>query len=137
VPPRQPPAAKADGNPPLGLDGYCPVTLIERMQWQKGDVRYGAIHRGRTYLFAGQEEQRRFLAQPDHLSPMLSGNDPVEFVERGFLVPGKREHGLGHGRQIYLFASEQSLRQFADSPGHYVSVVHQAMQQAPRDSRPR
>ncbi|MEX0711052.1 MAG: thioredoxin family protein, partial [Pirellulales bacterium] len=39
------------GNPPLGLDGYCPVTLGEKRVWQIGDVRWGAIHRGRTYLF--------------------------------------------------------------------------------------
>ena len=59
-----PPAAVPEqpGNPPLGLDGFCPVQLTEKGVWSQGNRRWGAIHRGRTYLFAGPEEQRRFLA---------------------------------------------------------------------------
>ena len=56
-PARQPAAVPAvpPGNPPLGMDGYCPVHLTESQQWQRGDVRWGAIHRGRTYLFVSQQ----------------------------------------------------------------------------------
>ena len=60
-------APSMGGNvPALGLDGYCPVTLADQKKWQVGDRRYGVIHRGRTYLFAGPVEQQKFLANPDH-----------------------------------------------------------------------
>ena len=30
------------GNPALGLDGFCPVSLSEKQQWVRGDPRWGA-----------------------------------------------------------------------------------------------
>jgi thiol-disulfide isomerase/thioredoxin/YHS domain-containing protein len=115
-------------NPPIVLDGYCPVTLMEtQKKWTKGDPRYGAIHRGRTYLFAGPDEQKRFLSNPDYYSPALSGYDPVRFAEGGQTVDGNRKHGVFYNEQVYLFADEASLQRFWQSPQHYAEVVHQAM----------
>lgn len=113
------PATKAPANPPVGLDGYCPVTLWEKRVWRSGDKAYGAIHRGRTYLFANEEAQKKFLANPDRYSPVLSGNDPVLRVDRNQDVPGKREHGAFYGDRIYLFASEESFQQFDRDPTRY------------------
>jgi protein disulfide-isomerase len=109
------------GNPPLGLDGYCPVSLAEKYHWVPGDRRWGAIHRGRTYLFAGPEEQRRFLADPDRYAPLFSGNDIVLAVDLGQVVPGMRQHGiflLPSGR-VFLFASEETLEKFKREPARY------------------
>ena len=66
-----------DGSPPLGLDGNCPVQLSEHKKWVRGNPSFGAVHRGRTYLFVSAEDQQKFLANPDHYSPVVSGNDPV------------------------------------------------------------
>ncbi len=109
------------GNPPLGLDGCCPVSLAEKSRWVPGDRRWGAIHRGRTYLFAGPAEQRRFLADPDRYAPLFSGNDIVMAVDGGQVVPGMRQHGvflLPSGR-VLLFASEETLAKFTKEPGRY------------------
>jgi len=111
------------GNPPLCLDGFCPVTLSEKQAWVQGDVRWGAIHRGRTYLFIGPEEQRRFFADPDRYAPVGSGNDVVLAAEQGRAVPGMREHGVFFGNRIYLFASEESLTRFAEKPEVYANQV--------------
>lgn len=121
-------------NPPMGLEGYCPVTLIESMKWTKGDVRFGAIHRGRTYLFATQAEQQRFMANPDKFSPMLSGFDPIKYVEEGKLVDGNRKWGCVHEGHMYLFADEAALTRFEQSPRErqqqMAGAVQQAMQQS-------
>jgi YHS domain-containing protein/thiol-disulfide isomerase/thioredoxin len=128
-----PPAAAMNKKPPLCMEGYCPVTLMgSNAQWKKGDARFGAIHRGKTYLFAGEEEQRAFLANPDAYSPILSGNDPIAFVEQGQVVPGKRTHGIFYGKQVYLFASEQNLQKFWQSPQRYATIVFDTMQRAGR-----
>jgi protein disulfide-isomerase len=121
--PRQPPA----GNPPLGMDGYCPVTLCEKQQWVLGDRRWGAIHRGRTYLFSGQEEQRRFLADPDRYAPVISGNDPVLAIDQGQTAPGMREHGVYFGNRVYLFSSEASLEKFSKNPNVYANHAAEAL----------
>lgn len=129
----QPP--QAGGRPPLGLDGFCPVTLIEVGKWTKGDERFGIIHRGRLYLFANEAEKQRFWQDPDRYAPILSGNDPVEFAEGGHVVPGNRKHGVFFRNQIYLFTTEESLERFWNSPQRYADVAQQAMRRAQERQR--
>ncbi|MEN6405678.1 MAG: thioredoxin fold domain-containing protein [Thermoguttaceae bacterium] len=114
-------------NPPLALDGYCSVSLAERQQWVMGDRRWGAIHRGRTYLFKGPEEQKQFFADPDRYAPMLSGNDIVLASEQGQTVAGRREHGAYFGNRVYLFASEATLDKFTRNPNLYANQASAAM----------
>ncbi len=134
-PPRMPAAAQPPAGPaPLGLDGFCPVTLIERSRtapddphcWIRGDPRWGAVHRGITYLFNSPEEQKRFLANPDRYAPALSGNDAVLAFDRGRLERGRREFGTFCESRIYLFASKETLEAFQKDPQRYVDEVRQA-----------
>jgi thioredoxin-related protein/YHS domain-containing protein len=120
----------ASQAPPIAMEGYCPVTLLEDRKWHKSDPKFGAIHRGRTYLFRTAAEQTKFLTDPDRYSPVLSGLDPVVFAQRGEQVEGKRSYGLTYNRQIYLFADEASLKAFEQSPQAYATAAHTAMLQA-------
>lgn len=122
--------------PPIGMDGYCPVSVTPpgpklKGAWKKGDPRYGAVHRGRTYLFVSAVEQAKFLANPDAYCPVLSGADPVIFAETGKLVDGKREFGMAlthEGRdEMYFFTSEENLLRFNQNPGQFGTIAHQAM----------
>ena len=131
--PAQPPAAQAGspqippGSPPVALDGFCPVTLVERRAWSPGNVAYGVVHRGRTYLFAGPEQVQKFLANPDAYAPVLSGNDPVLALDNQVSVPGRREYGVFSGSRVYLFANEESRNRFQQNPNRYAAEVVQAM----------
>jgi len=122
TPPQLPP-----GSPPIGLEGYCPVTLALRKVWTPGDVRYGVVHRGRTYIFAGAAEKEQFFANPDQYSPVMSGNDPVLALDHKQLVPGHREHGVFFDNRVFLFSSESSLDEFSRNPSRYAAEVLQAM----------
>jgi YHS domain-containing protein/thiol-disulfide isomerase/thioredoxin len=131
APSRHSPAA-ANPAARLGLDGFCPVALMEENRWQAGDKRWGAVHRGRTYLFASRKNQLEFLANPDRYSPVLAGIDPVVLTTQGRIAEGKRAHGVVykdevHGDQIYLFSSEDSLKEFWITPTAYAGTVRQAM----------
>jgi protein disulfide-isomerase len=126
-PPSQPIVQPSGGNPPIGLDGFCPVTLCEKQQWMAGDRRWGAVHRGRTYLFTGPEEQRRFFADPDRFAPVMSGNDLVAVVEQGQTVPGMREYGVFLGPRVFLFASETSREKFEKNPNLYANYATEAV----------
>jgi YHS domain-containing protein len=112
---------------PVALDGFCPVQLVERATWTPGNKLWGARHRGRIYLFAGPEEQRRFLADPDRFAPVSSGNDVVLATDQGRTVPGGREHGVYYGGRVYLFADEASLQRFGSNPNFYAQQTTQAM----------
>ena len=120
-----PPSA---GNPAMCLDGFCPVSLAEKQQWVLGDRRWGAIHRGRTYLFTGPDEQRRFFGDPDRYAPVISGNDIIQAIERGQTVPGIREHGVSFNGHVFLFADEASLEKFSKNPAYYANQALEAIQ---------
>jgi len=122
-----PPSSPAVSHPPLGLDGYCPVRLCQQQDWVMGDRRFGAIHRGRTYLFAGPQEQQQFLANPDRFSPVASGHDPVIALDHRQAAPGFREHGVFYDGRVYLFSNEDSLQRFSQNPHRYAAEILQAM----------
>lgn len=122
--------AQAPATPPIAMDGYCPVSLAEAKDWRKGDRRFGAIHRGRTYLFAGEAEQQRFLENPDQYSPVLSGCDVVKFVEQGTFVDGQRRYGVFVGSHVFLFSDEASRDAFEKNPRHYALATWKALQDA-------
>jgi YHS domain-containing protein/thioredoxin-like negative regulator of GroEL len=115
---------------PLGLEGFCPVTLVESGNWAEGQAGWGARHRGRTYLFRGLEEQQAFLADPDRYAPALSGDDPVAAFDSGTALPGERRYGVTYQQRIYLFASPESRATFAANPQRYTSRVQLAEQPA-------
>ncbi len=127
------------GSPPLGFEGFCPVTMKNEWRWQKGDPSWGAVHRGRTYLFASQAARDEFLkpGNGDVYSPVLGGVDPVLAIDGGKSVPGTRQFSVEYAGNFYLFSSEETLSQFWSSADRYASGVRQAMapQQAPTNYR--
>ncbi len=112
--------------PEPAMAGYCPVTLVDGQKWKKADKKFGAFHRNRLYLFAGAEEQQKFLANPDYYSPVLEGYDPIKYLDSGNLVDGRRDHGVFFNNRVYLFADEPTLQKFWSNPQHYVGLVEQA-----------
>ncbi|MDX1963633.1 MAG: hypothetical protein SFX18_10795 [Pirellulales bacterium] len=123
---------EAAGSPQhLALDGYCPVTLLDHRKlgskaWVKGNLDFGVVHRGRTYLFAGKEQQQKFLLSPDKYSPALYGHDPVYLAQQGHYVLGKREYGLCVGERMFLFANAASLKEFQTHQEQYLTLARQA-----------
>jgi thiol-disulfide isomerase/thioredoxin/YHS domain-containing protein len=123
-------SAQADAPAPLGLGGFCPVTLAEQVKWVKGDPRWGVVHRGRTYLFAGQREMEAFWATPDRFSPVASGYDPVAAIDQGRWIDGQISIGVQFKGRVYLFHSEESYKQFTRQPERYAAEIHQAVQRS-------
>ncbi len=125
--PPSPAPSGAMVQPTFAMDGYCPVHLLESGAWVSGDRRWGAHHRGQTYLFVSEGCQKKFLANADRYAPALSGNDPVALVDRGQTVPGRREHGCYFGmepnRRIVLFADEASYQTFSSNPQRYAGQI--------------
>jgi YHS domain-containing protein len=115
------------GGLPLGLDGFCPVTLAEEQRWQRGDPRSKGQHRDQDYCFASPKHRDKFLTDPDRYTPVLCGYDSVRFLDTGEAIPGKRQHGMWYKDMIYLFADEISLERFAKAPEFYAQKSQEAM----------
>ncbi len=115
---------------PLALDGFCPVSLREKGRWVPGNRRWGAFHQGRTYLFAGAEEQEQFLKNPEPYAPVLSGNDVVVMVEQRQSVPGQRRFGAWYEDHVYLFSNEAAYQKFYNDASRYATAALQSMRAA-------
>jgi len=118
--------APSNGQPrntqAAALGGFCPVTLVERENWQEGDPRWGAVHDGKTYLFAGPEEQQRFLQNPGRYAPALSGIDPVLALDEQQTVAGNLDYSVVFDGRLYMFSSGASLARFRANPQRYCNV---------------
>lgn len=124
------PGSEPGGSMPVGLEGYCAVSLVDRRTWVEGRAKWGVRHRGRTYLFAGPEEQKAFLANPDRYAPGLSGDDPVLAIDLGRKVSGQRQYGVSYRSKIYLFSSPDTKAAFEADPQKYAQRVQLAEQPA-------
>ncbi|MBD14427.1 MAG: hypothetical protein CMJ72_04575 [Planctomycetaceae bacterium] len=115
------------GAPPVAFDGYCAVSLKYEQKWISGQLEYGAYHRGLTFLFAGPEQQQKFLANPDAYCPVFSGLDVVKILEDNQQIEGSRKYGFKYMNAFYLFSSQETMSRFAANPKHYAASVRQAM----------
>jgi YHS domain-containing protein/thiol-disulfide isomerase/thioredoxin len=113
--------------PPVAFDGCCPVTLRTKNAWATGSTAFGAIHRGRTYLFVGDAERQQFMVDPDSYSPVFAGYDPVLLLEKQQTVSGQRKFGYKFGNAFYLFSCVETMEKFKSSPHTYAAGVRQAM----------
>jgi YHS domain-containing protein len=106
----------------LGLNGYCPVTLVEQQQWVLGSPQYHILREGCTYWLAGPKERETFQRAPERFVPVLSGYDPVLWLGKKQLVPGDRRHGVFYDDAIWLFSTEDTLGEFTKVPTSYLAA---------------
>ncbi len=108
------------------LDGYCPVSMLEKEAWVVGKRELGVIHLGEHYYFADRRAQEEFLRAPERFAPVLNGIDIVRFIDERKIVMGSRAFGGVdpiHGR-VFLFSSEETANRFDENFEYY---THQAL----------
>lgn len=124
-------------GPELGLDGYCPVSLLKDQKWVKGNSDFGRIHRGKLYLFANEAAANQFFSTPDALSPALAGFDPVAFAATGKLIDGERKFGVfcetEGSMTIVLFANAANRDEFKANRQKYLQRIRVATENADRN----
>lgn len=104
-----------------GLEGYCPVSLMERELWVPGDPRFAMEYQGKVYLLAGENQRQRFLANPLRYIPAGGGADPVVAVEENRQVLGRTDYCAVYDGRLYLFSGPDSLTRFHQNPKRYAS----------------
>jgi YHS domain-containing protein len=106
------------GGYPLGFEEFCPVSLLERHNWQQGDPRFAAVHRGRAYVFASEADRETFIGNAERYVPAAAGLDPV-MASQGRQVAGVSDYTVIFDGRICLFANENTLTEFMRHPDRY------------------
>ena len=108
---------------PFMLDGFCPVTLVEKRAWKAGDAGVSLVYQGAKYLFASEKARDTFQKKPEHYAVALQGTDVVVLHETQQTVAGTRRFGTRYGSQNYVFSSEENRAKFHAKPEFYESLI--------------
>lgn len=106
----------------VGLQGYCPVCVVEMKKWVKGNPQFSVQQDGKTYLFPNEEQKNMFLDNPAKYTPVLGGDCVVALVEMGKRVPGSLQFAAVHENRLYLFANEKAKSMFVADTGKYADA---------------
>lgn len=100
----------------IGLSGYCPVCIIAKRKWEKGDPQIASTFDGVTYHFPAEPVKAMFDANPEKYVPALSGDCIVCFEKMGKRVPGSVQHAATHNGRLYLFPSDKEKAMYVANP---------------------
>ena len=111
----------------IGLDGYCPVCLVEAKKWEKGAAEHSAVYDGVTYRFPNEAIKKTFLANPAKYVPALGGDCVVCYAKLGKRVPGSTDHVVRYMDRIFLFPGKEQKEVFLKTPGDGFAGVDLAL----------
>ena len=109
-------------NIPVAMNGYCPVCILDMRKWVKGDPRYAVVVDGKKYLFPGEAQMQKFLANTTKYTPAMNGNCVVCYAAGKGMVPGTVFHTARHKDRLYMFPSEDVKAKFMKNPSSFENV---------------
>lgn len=116
------PAAVAQSPRRVGLEGFCPVTLINSDRLRKGHPGLAHKFDGVEYRFTSRAARRAFQTNPLRYLPALGGDCVVCYQEAQIRVSGRLEFASLHHGRLYLFPSRQWKQKFDADPQQYENV---------------
>ncbi len=98
------------------FDGHCLVTAVESREIIDGSPRHQTKYRGHILHFSSEEARQTFLAQPDEYWPLFDGVCSVAMLNDDERVMGKLEYAAFFRKRLWLFSSEEKLKEFLEDP---------------------
>lgn len=112
-------SAQNTNGPRIGLDGYCPVCVIDAGKWEKGQAHIQSTYDGQTYYFPNDAIKQKFDASPAKYVPALGGDCTVCYAKLGKRVPGSIRHAAIHNRRLFLFPSDAEKQAFVKNAAEF------------------
>jgi YHS domain-containing protein len=114
--------AQQTEDQPIGLEGNCPVCIVEANKWEKGSPYYKAIYDRVTYYFPNDSLRQKFVASPAKYVPALGGDSVISYENLGKRVPGSIQYGTRYADRVFLFPIEKELRVFLKNKKKFANV---------------
>ncbi len=115
-------AQEGNKQPPLALEGHCPVCLVKANKWVQGKAEHAATYDGRTYRFPSENEKKAFLEDPAKFVPALHGDCIVCLAKGGVRQAGSIQHTAAHAGRVYLFPSPKEKEMFIANPTEFAKA---------------
>ena len=98
------------------FDGHCLVTAVESREIIDGSPRHQTKYRGHVLHFSSEDAKQTFLAQPNEYWPLFDGICSVAMLNDDERVMGKLEYAAFFRKRLWLFSTEENLKQFLEDP---------------------
>ncbi len=109
-------------EPRIGLEGYCPVCILDANKWAKGSPEHQATYDGLTYYFPEEAVKEKFLASPAKYVPALGGDCIVCYAKLGKRVPGSVNYSARYINRLFLFPGAEQQQAFLSSPQEFADA---------------
>lgn len=103
----------------LGLEGYCPVCIIDARKWEKGRPDIVSTFDGVKYYFPSAAIKAKFDKNPVRYVPALNGDCIVCLEKADKRMAGNVRHAALHNNRLYLFPGEKEKQMFVREPNAY------------------
>lgn len=109
-------------NASPGLDGYCPVCVVEMKAWEKGNPAITSTFDGVSYVFPSDAIKAKFDANPQKYVPALNGDCIVCYQMAGKRIAGQVQYPALYDNRLYLFPSDKELQAFKANPASFAKA---------------
>lgn len=121
---------KTDSQPQLSTSepafgGMSLVAAVNDRTLTQGVAEFQMRWKGQILYFTSSEELKEFRSEPERYWPMLDGMCPLTLLRTDERVPGKLEFAALFRKRVWLFASEEDMREFVTSPADVSDEVAQ------------
>lgn len=103
----------------LGLEGYCPVCILDAHKWEKGSQEHRSVYDGVAYLFPSAAVKEKFDRTPAKYVPALNGDCIVCYEKYDKRVPGNIRYAAKRNGRIYMFPSDEVKQTWIENPAAY------------------
>ena len=106
------------------------MSAVEDRELIPGSPRVQLDYRGHVLYFRSEDDKQRFIAEPARYWPMLDGTCAMTLLDDDESVEGDLEYAAMFRRRIWLFSSEQKMKEFLRDPADVVEALANAQESA-------
>ena len=110
------------------FEGHCLVTAVESREIIDGSPRHQTKYRGHVLHFSSEEAKQTFLAKPNEYWPLFDGICSVAMLNDEERVMGKLEYAAFFRKRLWLFSTEENLKQFLEDPADVAEEMQELAQ---------
>ena len=111
------------------FNGTCIVNAIEKREIVAGSPEHTLIFKGQTLYFSSEANKQKFEARPSAYWPMLDGVCPITLLNEDREIQGDLQFAAFFRKRLWVFTTEQNLRQFLDEPAEIVEEVEELIEE--------
>ena len=108
---------------PIAFQKLCLTSVVEQRKLVQGQPKVELVWKGKRLLFASELQRQQFQKNPEKYWPMLDGACAMTLLKEQRVAEGQLQHAAVFRNQIWLFQSQDLMKEFIASPAAYADEL--------------